>query len=124
MVTPPLIYVAAPYNDPDPVIVQRRMETVTYELAVLASKGSVAFSPLLMHFCLNTGIELPSDYNFWENFCLTMLSKSDALVVLTLPGWVGSSGVQSEISFAKDIDIPISYQTPKQNDYTNSTSSI
>jgi hypothetical protein len=35
-----------------------------------------------------------------------------------------SLGVRDEISFAKDIDIPISYQTPKQNDYTNSTSSI
>lgn len=112
MVTPPLIYVAAPYNDPDPTVVQRRMDTVTYELAVLASKGSVAFSPLLMHFCLNTGIELPSDYKFWENFCLTMLSKSDALVVLTLPGWAESSGVQSEISFAKGRDIPIFHQPP------------
>jgi hypothetical protein len=112
MVTPPLIYVAAPYNDPDPTVVQRRMDTVTYELAVLALKGSVAFSPLLMHFCLNTGIELPSDYKFWENFCLTMLSKSDVLVVLTLPGWAESSGVQSEISFAKGRDIPIFHQPP------------
>ena len=53
-----------------------------------------------------------------------MLSKSDALVVLTLPGWAESSGVQSEIFFAEERDIPISYQTPNQNDDTNSTSSI
>jgi hypothetical protein len=120
----PLIYLAAPYGDSNPAVTQTRMDAVTYELADLTSKGLVAFSPLLMHFCFDCGVELPSGYGFWRNYCLTILEKSDQLIVLQLPGWVGSSGVQSEISSTKDIDIPISYQTPKQNDYTNSTSSI
>lgn len=104
-----LIYLAAPYNDPDPEVVQGRMTIVTYELARLASEGSVAFSPLLMHYCLNAGIELPSDYKFWKNYCLTMLRKSDKLYVLTLPGWENSPGVQSEIRAASEWGIPLSY---------------
>ncbi len=120
----PLIYLAAPYSDSNPAVTQTRMDAVTYELADLASKGLVAFSPLLMHFCFDRGVELPSDYGFWRNYCLTILEKSDQLIVLQLPGWMESLGIRDEISFAKDIDIPISYQTLKQNDYTNSTSSI
>jgi hypothetical protein len=108
----PLIYVAAPYNDRDPAVVKFRMSAVTYELAHLASKGLVAFSPLLMHFALSSGIDLPTEYKFWENQCLTLLSKSDELYVLTLPGWCESTGVQSEISFAQLKGLPFSLHIP------------
>jgi hypothetical protein len=115
-----LIYLAAPYSDTDPAIVQTRMDAVTYELADLASNGLVAFSPLLMHFCLDRGVELPSDYKFWRTYCLTMLGKSDQLIVLQLPGWQESPGVQDEISFARDQDIPIFYIDPAFSHCPNS----
>jgi hypothetical protein len=108
----PLIYLAAPYGDSNPAVTQTRMDAVTYELADLASKGLVAFSPLLMHFCFDRGVELPSDYRFWQNYCLTILEKSDQLIVLQLPGWLESLGVRDEISFARDKGIPIFYHDP------------
>ena len=108
----PLIHLAAPYGDSNPAVTQTRMDAVTYELADLASKGLVAFSPLLMHFCFDRGVELPSGYGFWQNYCLTILEKSDQLIVLQLPGWQGSPGVQDEISFARDRKIPIFFHNP------------
>jgi hypothetical protein len=94
------------------------MDAVTYELADLASKGLVAFSPLLMHFCLDQGVKLPPDYKFWRTYCLTMLGKSDHLIVLKLPGWQESPGVQDEITFARDRGILISYINPAFSHYT------
>jgi hypothetical protein len=108
----PIIYLAAPYGHSDPAVIETRMSAVTRHLAELAAEGKVAFSPLLMHFCLNSGIDLPGDYEFWKNFCLTMLRKSDILLVLALPGWEESVGVLDEIEFAKAFNIPIEYSAP------------
>jgi hypothetical protein len=65
-----------------------------------------------MHFALSSGIDLPTDYKFWENQCLTLLGKSDELYVLTLPGWCESTGVQSEIYFAQLKGLPFSLHIP------------
>lgn len=106
-----LIYVAAPYNHPDPGIIEVRMHHITTYLAELSAYGKIAFSPLLMHYCLDKGVDIPGDYEFWRNHCLTLLSKSNLLDVLMLPGWDTSEGVKDEIDFAKLNNIPISYNT-------------
>lgn len=107
-----LIYVAAPYTHPDPVVVEGRMYALERHLAHLSADRKVAFSPLLMHYCLDRGIELPGDYGFWRNHCLTLLSKSDVLDVLMLPEWNASEGVADEIEFAKANGIPVRFSCP------------
>jgi hypothetical protein len=102
-----VIYLAAPYTDPDPKVVQSRMHEVHLALARYASEGHAIFTPLLMHHCLNVGIDLPSDFSFWERYCMAFLAKSDYLLVLCLPGWETSKGVQREIEEAKKLKIPI-----------------
>lgn len=104
-----LIYVAAPYSSPEARTVEKRMGSLTRYLAYLSSKGQIAFSPLLMHFCLGGEIELPGDYGFWRNHCLTLLSKSDILHVLMLKDWKESAGVQDEIDFATQNRTPVKY---------------
>ena len=112
MSTEPLIYLAAPYSHPNPAVTEGRMAAITRHLAELAADGKVAFSPLLMHYCLDSGVELPGDYGFWRNYCLTLLGKSDILRVLKLPGWDDSPGVLDEVEFAKGANIPIEYFDP------------
>lgn len=107
-----LIYVAAPYTHPDPVVVEGRMRAVERHLAHLSADRKVAFSPLLMHYCLDKGVDLPGDYGFWRNHCLTLLSKSDTMHVLTLPGWEVSGGVLDEIRYAEEHGTPIKYVRP------------
>ena len=110
MKTSEVIFVSAPYTHSDKDVVNYRMKVVTETLAQLASIGKVGISPLLMHFCLNTGIQLPSDFEFWKNYSLTLLSKSDLVMVLLLPGWAESEGVKEEINLAYELKIPVIYQ--------------
>jgi hypothetical protein len=85
------------------------MVIVTKYLAKLSAERKIAFSPLLMHYCLDSGIDLPNDYGFWCNHSLTLLSKSNVMHVLTLTGWDSSIGVMDEIEFAKKTSIPIEF---------------
>lgn len=104
-----IIFVSSPYTSDDPLVVELRMQALTRYLATLASENKVAFSPLLMHFCLDSGVDLPSDFDFWANFCLNLLYKCDVVHVLKLAGWDKSKGVLTEIAFAEENDIPVVY---------------
>ena len=107
-----MIYLAAPYTDEDPEVVEQRMLAVTEKLAELNSKGRMAHCPLLMHFCLNKKHSLPGDYEFWKNFCLHFLEASNELYVLCLPGWDVSKGVIDEVSYAIRNNMPITCIKP------------
>jgi hypothetical protein len=107
-----VIYLAAPYTDKDPEVVEQRILAVTERLAELNSKGYKTHSPLLMHFCLNRGYELPGDYEFWKDFCTHFLKNSSELQVLCLPGWEESAGVLDEISYAIRNNIPVVFVKP------------
>jgi len=101
-----LIYVSSPYTHSDSSVVENRMKCVTKYLAQLSAERKIAFSPLFMHYCFDCGVELPKDYDFWRNHCLTLLSKSDVMHVLLLPGWDDSIGVKDEMDFALAHNIP------------------
>jgi hypothetical protein len=104
-----MIYLSAPYNHSKFWVVENRMRYVERALAHYAAAGVPATSPLLMHHCLNTGIKLPSTFEFWEKLCADYWVKCDSLVVLTLPGWKDSEGVRKELSRAKRDGKPVSY---------------
>lgn len=102
-----MIYLAAPYGHEDSRVVEIRMASVTKQLAVYAKEGKVATSPLLMHFCLNSGIDLPGDFDFWKDYCFGILEKSDEVHVLCLEGWNTSVGVIAEVYKALELGIPV-----------------
>jgi hypothetical protein len=52
---------------------------------------------------------MPSDWKFWQNFCLTILHKCDKLVVCKMKGWEESKGVQAEIVAAQEWGIPVEF---------------
>jgi len=98
-----MIYLAAPYNDPCPVVIQQRMEKVYRTMADYMKHGEHVISPLFMHE-VAIRHNLPQDYQYWEKYCINILSQldeHDKLVVLMLDGWDKSTGVASEIKFAK-----------------------
>ena len=104
-----LIYVASPYNHPDPEIVKSNFEFISKKVAERVSNGEVVFSPITYGHILLGFHEMPSSWEFWNNFCITFLLKSNKLVVYKMPGWEVSKGVQEEISVARDHNIPIEY---------------
>lgn len=115
-----MIYVAAPYGHTSREVMDQRIEEVEKFLAYLVSNGRHAFSPLLMHHVLDKGYNLPSDFNFWGEFCLSLLRNCDLMIVLMLPSWDTSRGVLEEIEYCKKNSIPIEYHEIQSNSESSS----
>jgi hypothetical protein len=110
-----LIYLASPYSHPNDDIREMNYKIVSNIAANMVSEGKVVLSPIsyghnLLNFC-----NMPSDWEFWYNFCVTFLLKCDELIVVKMPGWDISKGVLEEIEIAKNHNIKISFIEPKYN---------
>lgn len=107
----PLLYLAAPYSDPDPRVRQRRFEAVCQHAAALIRSGALLFSPLSHSHPIAT-YGVPVDWSYWEDFDSRLLATCDELAVLRLDGWRESVGVQAEIDLALDMGLPIRFLDP------------
>lgn len=107
-----MIYISAPYSHKDKNVVEKRMSAVYEHFATLMLKGHVPVSPLMAHAVVKKH-PVPSDSVFWENYSLKLLSKCDEMLVLMLDGWEESSGVQYEIAYCLNNDIPFDYVVVK-----------
>ena len=104
-----IIYLASPYSNSDASIRIKNFHDISKFAAKLVKEGNIVFSPITYGHTLLSYEDLPTDYLFWVDFCLSFLVKCDELHVYMMPGWDKSVGVQDEISFARDHDIPIVY---------------
>jgi hypothetical protein len=108
-----LIYLASPYTNPDDAIREKNYELISEIAAVLTAQGHVVFSPISYGHNLIKFKNMPSNWAFWFNFCVTFLLKCDKLVVYKMPGWEHSVGVQEEIEIASKHGIPIEFRDVK-----------
>lgn len=101
-----MIYLAAPYSHPDPVVKQQRIDMFYEYDAKLSQVGLFVVSPL---YKVETAKrhDMPSDWEYWKEYCLTLLGKCDKMVVLKFDGWDSSPGVTAEIEFCNQHLIPI-----------------
>lgn len=107
-----MIYLASPYSA-NPEALHAQALAATAELIAI---GHVVFSPIVhCHPLTQQKIlpALPTDFAFWQNYCLGMLERARELWVLTLPGWRDSEGVRAEIVFARKRRIPVFQLTPE-----------
>lgn len=92
-------YLASPYTK-----FARGQEAAFYEAAEAAAKlmaaGLVVYSPIAHSHPVATYGGLDAlDGAFWLRQNQPMMEKMDGLIVLKLPGWKESEGVQIEIDF-------------------------
>jgi hypothetical protein len=106
---PKLVYLASPYSHPDDAMRKLNFVKVSMLAAKLASEGHVVLSPITYGHTLVDFHEMPTDWPFWENFCITILSKCDKLLVYKMEGWDKSKGVAAEIEYAMENNIPVEY---------------
>jgi len=109
MNTRKIIYLASPYSNPDDDKRHENFEKVSKIAADLCAAGHVAFSPITYGHTLLDYKPMPTDWPFWQNFCLTFLEVSDELHVCKIEGWNHSRGVAEEIEFAVKNGIEIKY---------------
>ena len=110
-----IIYIASPYSNQDPKVMEKNFQLVSELAAGLCSEGHVAFSPITYGHTLLNYKDMPTDWPFWENFCISFLKASSELWVYEIDGWERSRGVAHEIKFAVENNIPVRYIKPRKN---------
>jgi hypothetical protein len=105
----PLFYLASPYSSPDKDLQKARAEQAAEASAILKRLGHHIFAPIPMGVMM-AAYGLPHGYEeFWKPFAINMISRCDALIVLTLDGWRESVGVTDEIAEAMGRGLPVFY---------------
>lgn len=102
-----LIYLACPYTHKDPTIREHRFEIANAVAAKLMASGLFVFSPISHTHPIACAGELPKNWEFWKGYDEIMLSKCDVFLVINIPGWKESVGVQAEIALANEYGIPV-----------------
>lgn len=102
-------YLAAPYSSPQIHIRDRRYNQIAFVASELIKRGEIIYSPITACHHLACDFELPKDADYWLRTNLEFLRRCGKMYVLTLDGWKASIGVQREIEFATERNIPIEY---------------
>jgi nucleoside 2-deoxyribosyltransferase len=93
----PMVYVAAPYTQPDPV--QNTHAVIKIADALL----DAGFTPLIPHLTLAWHLVSPKPYSTWLTYDRHLLARCD--VLLRVPGY--SHGATQECAFADEMGIPV-----------------
>jgi hypothetical protein len=109
-----MIYIASPYSHESVAIMQERFEQVRDFTAELIKSNVCAFSPIAHTHEMAQTNRMPTDFQFWQDYCLSMLKKADKMVVLKIFGWEQSIGVAAEIEYCHQQGIEVEYWLPGQ----------
>ncbi len=109
----PLTYLASPYTAATEEERVQRYEQVCRVAGglMITRPGTVIFCPISHSHPIATRFELPTTWEFWLAQDKAFLECSCKLIVLMLPGWETSTGVQAEIKIAEELGLPIEYIT-------------
>ncbi len=104
-----LSYLAVPYTHTNKFVMTLRHLLITAVGDRLIANGKHIFSPITESHMYQQYGEAGHKWEFWEKHDKLMIRKCDELLVLMLPGWKESTGVQAEIEYAKGRKMPITY---------------
>lgn len=104
-----IIYIASPYSHKEEAIRILRAKQISQFSAILLKSGLIVFSPISYGHEMTNHCDLPTDFKFWEDFCLSFLSKCEEMYVYMIPGWEDSIGIKNEILYCETNSIPIKY---------------
>lgn len=102
-----MIYLATPYFDKNPVVMENRYLVNLAFAAEYLSKGLILYSLIVHCHEMAKRFSMPRDFKFWRHYNLSMLSLANELWLLKLHGWDKSVGIAAELEFAKANNIII-----------------
>lgn len=108
-----MLYLSTPYSSPDAQIRADRVARVRREMAQLMAIGHIVICPVAMN---HEAIELlaarggPSG-DYWRQLESALITVCRELVVLAVPGWRESRGVQREIALFEKQSKPVRFVT-------------
>lgn len=102
-----LIYIAAPYTNPDPVA------NTGFAIWTAQALVDLGFTPVIPHLNLLWHLLQPHPPEFWYAYDLEILARCDAL--LRIGG--ESPRADKEVEYAKEHSIPVFYAIKELQDY-------
>ena len=107
-----MIYLASPYSR-CPLGHEAAFTYAAIKIAELYRGGVDAFSPIVhTHPVAKHGGLNNVDHEFWMRRDRWFMERCDSLLVMRLPGWDTSRGVQEEIDFFNDCAKPVCFCDP------------
>lgn len=100
----PMVYLAGPYTNPDPVANTSHAITVANYIEEMFGVAVV-----VPHLTLLSHLIIPRNIDHWYAYDLQILARCDALV--RIPG--ASTGADNEVEFAKGRGIPVFFSDQK-----------
>ena len=104
-----LIYLASPYSHPDPAVRVARFDVICRVAARLMLEGVHLYSPIAHTHPIAVQGDLPTGWDFWEQYDRKILKACGELWVCTMDGWRESKGVTAEIKIAEELLLPVRY---------------
>lgn len=104
-----MIYLAQPYTHKRSDVVHARFKIGEFMTWHYMKGGEHIFSPIVMCHKISKLYEMPTTFDFWMQYDYDIISNSEQVRVLRLPGWEDSVGVKAEVEFAEANNIPIRY---------------
>ena len=101
MPPPKMIYLASPYSDDNPAVMEERAQETTEFVARMTALGHLIYSPITYYHTIAQVMSLPTDAEFWWGFNRDMLNRCHEMYVLEIDGWSASVGVDKEIEYCK-----------------------
>ena len=101
-----MIYLAAPYS-------AHPEYTWWYTLkrtAQLIQEGRVVFSPITHSHEMAIRFDLPGDFEFWAKQDKVFIDRCKEILVIAMPGWETSVGVEAEIKYALSIGKKVTFE--------------
>lgn len=97
------------YSEADEQIRQKRFEAVNKVAGELIKRGFAIISPISQSHPIAKQCDLGGTFEFWEDMDYNIIIRCDMLIVFCQKGWTDSEGVQKEIVFAEQNNIPVMY---------------
>ncbi len=109
---PFVYYLACPYTHTDPLVQESRFHAANRAAAHIINNGHFVYSPISHCHPLAMDSKLPGDWRFWEKYCRVSIGWCNRIMVLRVPGWEVSTGVQAEIKIGIERGLVIEYMDP------------
>ncbi|MFA5036954.1 MAG: DUF1937 family protein [Candidatus Izemoplasmatales bacterium] len=100
-----LLYLASPYSG------TRELEDERWKaIAEITDRfrriGVAAYSPVALWHPIARQLDLPQNFFTYSAVDLEMLRRCDAFVIVPLPGWLSSRGMEEEWRAAREENLP------------------
>ncbi len=107
-------YLGLPYTDDDPLMEDWRADISDRIAADLFTReGRIIFAPISAWHHIARKYKLPGTFEYWAKFDEEFIKISTKLLIIMLPGWEDSTGVNGEVKLANKYNIPIGYIDPE-----------